>query len=553
MKKFWLTLILCLTCAFCAIGFAACGNNTETGGNTPTESTGGNTPTESTGGNETKAELVSAEGFIMEGSGGKITVSKDTETFSFLNKITVSDNATWVISRDEYGGNTFATKSAPIRYGDNTFYLIVTSGDGKTVNVYPMTVHRISVFTVRFNTNGDYYYYDDSIAPQSIEEGYCAAEPTVIPVKLGCTFKGWDFDFTTPITNYTTINAIWEVNPEMANFEFTSTATDCDISNVKDKTVTEIIVPDYVTGIGYAAFYDCRGLTSVTIGNSVTSIGYSAFNGCSSLTSVTIPDSVTSIGQSAFSGCNGLTSVTIGNSVTSIGDRAFDNCSKLKSIYYTGTASEWAQIDGLSGLMSSSITLYINNEPVTNVVLENITEIKPYAFSGCSGLTSVTIGNSVTSIESGAFKNCSSLTSVTIPDSVTSIGDYAFAACSGLTSINVSEQNKNYKSIDSNLYSKDGTTLIQYAIGKTATEFTIPDSVTSIGGAAFSACTGLTSVTIGNGVKSIGNSAFYGCSSLNDITFNGTKAQWLAINKGVSWKDSVPATVVHCSDGDLDI
>jgi len=47
-------------------------------------------------------------------------------------------------------------------------------------------------------------------------------------------------------------------------------------------------------------------------------------------------------------------------------------------------------------------------------------------FIMCSGLTSVTIGNSVTSIGDGAFRSCSGLTSVTIPNSVTSIGDYAF-------------------------------------------------------------------------------------------------------------------------------
>ena len=42
--------------------------------------------------------------------------------------------------------------------------------------------------------------------------------------------------------------------------------------------------------------------------------------------------------------------------------------------------------------------------------------ISSSAFSGCSGLTSVTIPNSVTSIGDNAFSGCSSLTSVTIPN-----------------------------------------------------------------------------------------------------------------------------------------
>ena len=49
----------------------------------------------------------------------------------------------------------------------------------------------------------------------------------------------------------------------------------------------------------------------------------------------------------------------------------------------------------------------------------SVTSIGDYAFSGCYGLTSVTIGNSVTSIGAWAFLGCSNLTSVTIPNSVT--------------------------------------------------------------------------------------------------------------------------------------
>ena len=126
-----------------------------------------------------------------------------------------------------------------------------------------------------------------------------------------------------------------------------------------------------VTSIGYHAFYDCKGLTSVTIPNSVTYIGQSAFEGCSGLTSVhitdleawckiefvkyvdsnplynahhlflngveiknlVIPNSVTNIGSLAFCGCSGLTSITIPNSVTSIGKSAFNGCYRINTIY----------------------------------------------------------------------------------------------------------------------------------------------------------------------------------------------------------------------------
>jgi hypothetical protein len=80
------------------------------------------------------------------------------------------------------------------------------------------------------------------------------------------------------------------------------------------------------------------------------------------------------------------------------------------------------------------------------------------------------------------FYKCRKLTQVTIPNSVTSIGGSAFSNCSSLTSI------------------------------------TIPNSVTSIGNSAFSGCSSLTSITIPNSVTSIGGYAFSGCSELTSIT-----------------------------------
>ena len=141
-----------------------------------------------------------------------------------------------------------------------------------------------------------------------------------------------------------------------------------------------------------------------------------------------------------------------------------------------------------------------------------VTEIDGYAFVDCEYITSVIIPDSVTSIGWGAFHRCSSLASVKIPKSVTSIGNGAFAECSSLMSIE------------------------------------IPDSVTSIGGSAFSGCSSLTSVVIPDSVTSIGEYAFNNCSSLTSIVFEGTVAEWKAIEKGYNWK-YVPATEVVCLDG----
>lgn len=73
------------------------------------------------------------------------------------------------------------------------------------------------------------------------------------------------------------------------------------------------------------------------------------------------------------------------------------------------------------------------------IIPNSVTDIGVYAFSGCSGLTSITIPESVTSIDYYAFNNCSSLTSVIIPNSVTSMAGGAFSGCSSLTSIVIPE------------------------------------------------------------------------------------------------------------------
>ncbi len=173
-------------------------------------------------------------------------------------------------------------------------------------------------------------------------------------------------------------------------------------------------------------------------------------------------------------------SVTIPSSVT------------YKSQGY-GVTSIGSAFSGCSGLTSITIPYSVKT-------------IGSDAFRGCSSLTSITIPNRVTSIGSGAFHGCSSLTSITIPNSVTSIGNYVFYGCTGLTSVTISESVTSIGGWD--FY---GCTSL--------TSITIPNSVKSIGAQAFLGCSGLTSVTIGNHVNSIDNYAFKDCSGLTSITF----------------------------------
>lgn len=109
---------------------------------------------------------------------------------------------------------------------------------------------------------------------------------------------------------------------------------DCPITLLKENgnEIKELKIPELVTSIGFGAFYNCKGLTSVSIHNGVTSIGESAFENCSNITSVSIPNSVTSIGGRAFYNCAGLTSLVLPYDLSIIKKQAFYGCANLEAV-----------------------------------------------------------------------------------------------------------------------------------------------------------------------------------------------------------------------------
>ena len=401
--------------------------------------------------------------------------------------------------------------------------------------------------------------------------------------------------------------ATYDIYTYKVGTDGTITITDCKESAKGAITIPSEIDGKSVTSIGYWAFRDCTGLTSITIPNSVTSV-YGAFGGCTGLTSInvasdnncyssnngvlfnkkkteligypggksqtsyTIPNSVTSIGDGAFEDCTGLTSITIPDSVTSIGDSTFEDCTGLTSITIPNSVTSigcWA-FWGCTGLTSITIPNSVTSigswtfkdcRSLTSITIPNsVTSIGCEAFYHCTGLTSITIGNGVTSIEGWAFDGCTGLTSITIPNSVTSIGSYAFSGCTGLTSITIP-----------NSVTSIGDGAFEYCSGLTS--ITIPNSVTSIGDVAFCCCTGLTSITIPNSVTSIGNKAFYDCTGLTSITipnsvtsigdwafcrctglkdvyYTGSKDDWKAISVGYENGNLLNATIHYNGNDD---
>ena len=292
------------------------------------------------------------------------------------------------------------------------------------------------------------------------------------------------------------------------------------------RQLTSIIIPISVTSIGFSAFSYCIGLSSICIPNSVTTIGESAFSGCSSLSFITISNGVSSIGKGAFYGCYDLPSITLPNSVTTIGESAFSGCSGLKSVTISNNVTSIS--DFVFAGCSSLDSLTIPN---------SVTSIGEFAFRNCRSLKSITISNSINSIGMASFQYCSSLTSITIPNSVTSIGEGAFGGCVGLSSIKVENGNPQYDSrndcnaiietLSNSLIAGCKNTTIPNSVNSigyaafvecsSLTSISIPNSITSICECAFLECSSITSIIIPSSVQSIGSSAFYNCVQIRDV------------------------------------
>ena len=270
-------------------------------------------------------------------------------------------------------------------------------------------------------------------------------------------------------------------------------------------SLSEIDLPSTLKMIsGSGAFEGATALTGiefpkdVAFSDTITGV----FEDCTSLASVSLPASVTKIPSHMFDGCTSLTSVTALSEIESIGDGAFRNCSSLTGVDFPGT---------LKSIGSS-------------------------AFQGCASLVSVPDLSKVTKMGSAAFRECGNLRASVDLSSLQSVPGYAFCytpvkivgLCDSLKSIG------DWAFIWSNVAVQLPETLEKignYAFfgGTLPEQLSIPDSVTSVGKAAFSGVDGVRDVTIGRGLTNIPKGMFDDSTvqkitienSMDDITGSG--------------------------------
>lgn len=298
-------------------------------------------------------------------------------------------------------------------------------------------------------------------------------------------------------------------------------------------TLQEIDIPNSVEFIGDYAFYGCKnaGLMNYSgaayelshlkyIGKGAFGLVYSNyFNGFGMWSFPSLKQGEDKIRDYAFLG-DKLN--LIPSSVQEVGQLVASN----DVVKFGGTLEQWLNIDGpsvmsatlpssksvLSNYVDTTIaapfckhhTLHLNScvynsteyytEPVNIDIPETITEIKNYAFALCDSLQSVHIGSHVNSVGVGAFAECTNLVSVTLSEYVD----------------------------------------------------TIPESM-------FEGCTSLTSITIPQCVLGIRSNAFKNCTNLTSFTYQGTMDRWGYVVTETDWNSGAGFSVVHCTDGDINL
>lgn len=443
--------------------------------------------------NTTKPESLIVSGLKEEyGLGSMIDLSdlKVIVTFSDSSKkeLTMFDSS---ITYDSFDTDTLGTHEIVIKYKDfkktisynvKLIYLTLDyngySLDGEKSTRIVAEKNVVSLANIVPNASQDGYkfvgwFYDKKLTKRvnfTIENELTISDDTTI-------YAGYDVDYTKDfqyeiIDGEAVLKKFIKVDYEDCNTIFIPKTVDLyPVTKIDDNFAYE---EEDIWG-GFSKYYNITAI-EFDKDSTVKFIGKRAFQNLF-IDNVDLPDTIEKIDDFAFY-CTLISKLKLPKNIKSIESYSFAFCYRLFSVDFNDS---------------------------------DLISIGNYAFSDCRLLNQVNLSNKVEMIGANAFQNCSKFTEFYLPASVETIGLNVFSGFPNLVEIKVDENNQKFKSIDGNLYSKNGTIFYRYCYGKKETEFEMPSTVKILFDGAFNVVNEiiyLESIKLNEGLTEIGDLVF---------------------------------------------
>lgn len=342
--------------------------------------------------------------------------------------------------------------------------------------------------------------------------------------------------------NITSIPNIYDIKLEAVKIYFPNTITNFRISDYYK--LEELIIPDGVTKLTSYCIGYCNALKKLTINNNIVESEYGSISSCDNLhtiifnnNNITLYDTVSLDVRST------IETIIIGDDVKYLRDYTFSGFPKLNNI----TIPENVIEIGKSVFYESKIDENENYIKGPFLIIDN------YAWVVSSDTDStLEIEEGIKAIAINVYSP--QIKTIKIPSTLNGIRSDTFSDCPYLNNIIIDSNNPNYNLINySNgitIVEKNLNKLIIY-IQKFSDDYNCPNNIKIIGKQAFKYHTKLTiGVTIPISVEKIEEEAFN--LKISNLIYLGTIEQWNSIIKDNNWNNS-SATVVHCTDGDVEI
>ena len=248
-------------------------------------------------------------------------------------------------------------------------------------------------------------------------------------------------------------------------------------------------------------------------------------NNAGNITRVVVNDGITAVGDEALAYLPALTSFTFSPDVAVLGDSVFKNCTALTEATLPGT----------------------------------VTGYGADLFGGCKNLETITIGEGTTALRRALIASLDTtyhLKTLALPASLTTLDAKVYEnGLLTLEAVTVADGNPAFSAVDGVLFDRDQTELILYPPARSAFCYTVPGSVTALGGAAFAYCSGIRFLDLlGCGVTALPQGALYDMTGLRGL--NLPDALTVIDDQALGFGDGcdlaalyIPSTVTQVGDG----